>query len=143
MHAEEKKYMAIIKLRGVLADILCKISSDYKDYVNRYKRGVKQLLQYCQNSLYGEMVYSLLYYCKFNKSLTSIWFEINPYDPCVANKVIDGSQMTIYFHVDDFKLNHCERKSNNCMIKWLRQEYESIFEDGLGKMSVRRGKVNE
>ena len=29
------------------------------------------------------------------------------------------------------------------MIKWLRQEYESIFEDGSWKMSVRRGKVNE
>ena len=29
------------------------------------------------------------------------------------------------------------------MIKWLQQEYESIFEDGSGKMSVRRGKVHE
>jgi hypothetical protein len=28
------------------------------------------------------------------------------------------------------------------MITWLRQEYESIFEDGSGKMSVSRGKVH-
>ena len=36
------------------------------------------------------MVASLLYYCKFNKSLTNIGFEINPYDLYAANKVIDG-----------------------------------------------------
>jgi hypothetical protein len=28
------------------------------------------------------------------------------------------------------------------MIKWLRQEYESIFEDGTGQMTVNRGKVH-
>ena len=29
------------------------------------------------------------------------------------------------------------------MIKWLRQEYDSIFEDGSGKMVVSRGKVHK
>ena len=29
------------------------------------------------------------------------------------------------------------------MIKWIRQEYESIFEGGLGKMTVRRCKVHK
>jgi hypothetical protein len=28
------------------------------------------------------------------------------------------------------------------MIEWLRQEYESIFEDGSGQMTVNRGKVH-
>ena len=50
--------------------------------------------------------------------------------------------MTICFHADDC-LSHRERKSNDLMIKWLCQGYESIFEDGSGKMSVRRGKVHE
>ena len=47
------------------------------------------------------MVASLLYYRKFVKSLTDIDFVINPYDPCVANKMIEGEQTTICFHVDD------------------------------------------
>ena len=51
--------------------------------------------------------------------------------------------MKILFHVDDCKLSHFERKANDCMIKWLRQEYESIFEDGSGKMLVSQGKVHE
>ena len=29
------------------------------------------------------------------------------------------------------------------MIEYLRKEYESIFEDGSGKMTVKRGKVHE
>jgi hypothetical protein len=47
------------------------------------------------------MVASLLYHRKFTKSLTDNGFELNPYDPCVANKMIEGEQMTICFHVDD------------------------------------------
>jgi hypothetical protein len=49
----------------------------------------------CQNALYGTMVASFLYYSKFVKSLMDIGFIINPYDPCVANKIIEDTQMTI------------------------------------------------
>ena len=76
------------------------------------------------------------------KSLTSIGFEINLYDPCVANKMIEGKQQTLCFHVDDCKLSHVSSLVNDRMIEWLHQEYESIFEDGSGKMMVSRGKVH-
>jgi hypothetical protein len=87
-------------------------------------------------------VASLLYYRKFCKSLTDEGFKFNPYDPCVANKMIGGKQMTIAFHVDDCKLSHKDSKEMDKTIKWLRTEYESIFEDGSGKMSVSRGKIH-
>ena len=35
-------------------------------------------------------------------------FEVNPYDPCVANNTINGSQMTVTWHVDDLKISHKE-----------------------------------
>ena len=82
-------------------------------------RWVKQLLLHCQNDLYGTMLDILLYHSKFTKSLASIRFYINLYDPCVANKMIDGSQMIIGFHVDGCKLIHCGCKAYNCMIKCL------------------------
>ena len=78
-----------------MEDILCEVSSDYKVDVTKDKRGAKQLLLHFQNALYGTMVTSLLYYSKFTKSLTSIGFETNRYDPCVANKLIDSSKMAI------------------------------------------------
>jgi hypothetical protein len=128
---ENEKDMAFIKIRGVLVDILVEIAPDvYTSYVSRDKKGTKQLLVQCQNALYGTMVASLLYYRKFVKSLTDIGFIINPYDPCVANKIIEGKQMTICFHVDDFNLSYCKKKVTDTMIEYLREEYEKIFEDG-------------
>jgi hypothetical protein len=140
---EDEGDMAI-KIRGVLVDILVQIAPDvYKSYVTTDKKGTKQLLVQCQNALYGTMVASLLYYRKFTKSLTSFGFEINPYDPCVANKIVDGTQMTICFHVDDCKLSHRSSRANDNMIDWLRQEYESIFEDGSGRMTVSSRRVHK
>ncbi len=140
---ENEEDMAIMKIRGVLVDMLLDIAPDvYEPYVTTDKKGTKQLVVQCQNAIYGTMVASLLYYRKFCKSLTSIGFVFNPYDPCVANKTINGQQMTIAFHVDDCKLSHRESKEMDNMIEWLRKEYESIFEDGSGKMTVSRGKVH-
>jgi hypothetical protein len=98
-------------------DILVEIAPDvYKSYVLKDKKGMKQFLVQFQNVLYGTLVSSLLYYQKFINSLTDIDFMINPYDPCVANKNIEGEHMTICFHVDDCKLSHCKTKVMDIMI---------------------------
>jgi hypothetical protein len=77
------------------------------------------------------------------KSLTDIDFIINLYDPCVANKIIEGEQMTICFHVDDCKLSHRKKTIMDRMIGYLWQEYESIFKDESGAMTVSRGKIHK
>jgi hypothetical protein len=51
--------------------------------------------------------------------------------------------MTICFHVDDYKLSHRKKKVMDTIIEYLRQEYESIFEDGTGTMMVSRGKIHK
>jgi hypothetical protein len=141
---ENEKDMAFIKIRSILVNILVEIASDvYKSYVSKDKKGSKQLLVQCQNALYVTMVASLQYYRKFVKSLTDIDFVINPYDPCVANKMIEGNQMTVCFHVDDCKLSHPNTKVMDSMIEYLRQEYEIIFENGSGAMTVSRGKIHK
>jgi hypothetical protein len=89
------------------------------------------------------MVAGLFYYQKFVKSLTDIDFVINSYDTCVTNNIIEGDQMTICFHVYDCKLSHRKNKVMDSMIEYLRQEYESIFEDGSGAMTVSRGNIHK
>ena len=96
----------------------------------------------CLNTIYGMMVASLLYYCKFTRSLKNKGYVLNPYNPCVWNKMINGKQSTICFHVDDCKISHVSVKVNNNTIKWLRRDYESIFTDGSSEMKVARGKVH-
>ena len=36
-------------------------------------------------------------------------FKLNPYNPCIANMEINGSQVTMVWHVDDLMVTH---KSN-------------------------------
>ena len=44
---------------------------------------------------------------KMTNHLVKDWgFTINPYDSCVANKMINGKQCTIVWHVDDLKISH-------------------------------------
>jgi hypothetical protein len=62
MQVEDEEDMAIIKICGVLVDILVQIAHNvYKSYVTTDKKGMKQLLVQCQNALDGTMVTSLLY----------------------------------------------------------------------------------
>ena len=141
---EDENDTVFINIRGFLVDILVEIDPDvYKLHVTTDKKGVKQLLVQCQNALYGTMVASLLYYRKFTKSLTDVGFKINLYNPCVTGKMIYGQHMTICYHVDECKLIHRRIKVNDHMIKWLIQEYETIFKEGSGKMTVSRGKVHK
>ena len=97
----------------------------------------------CQNAIYGTMVASLLHYKKFCASLFREGFEPKPYDPCVFNRMVNGKQQTVLFHVDDCKISHVDKKVNDEFIEALRKEYESIFEDGTGKMKVHEGKVSQ
>ena len=139
-HIKDEKDIATIQLCGVIVDILLSIALDvYRSYITTDSKGNKQLIVQCQNALYGTMIASLLYYHKFVKSLTDIGFELNPYNPCVANKMIEGHQMTICFHVDNCKLSHKKSQCNDKMIKYLQKKYESVFEDGSGKMKVSHG----
>ncbi len=82
------------------------------------------------------MVADLLYYRKFLSSLKNRGFTVNPYDPCVWNRVIVSKQMTIRFHVDDCKISHLDPKVVDYTIAWLRNEYKSVFTDGTGMMKV-------
>ena len=40
---------------------------------------------------------SLLWYLKFKKDLENIGFKFNDYDPCIANRLVNGYQHTVRF----------------------------------------------
>ena len=141
---EDEKDMVIIKIKGTLVDMLVEIAPDfYGPYVTTDRKGIKQLICQCLNAIYGTVVASLLYYCKFCGTLMRNEFVLNPYAPCVADRITSGTQQTMCWHVDDCKLSHANEEDNDRFIETLRIDYESIFEDGSGAMTVTRGKVHE
>jgi hypothetical protein len=44
---------------------------------------------------------------------------MNPYDPCVANRMIGGKQQTVTWHVDDLMSSHVNKKVNDDFLEWL------------------------
>ena len=40
-------------------------------------------------------------------------FVVNPYDPCIANKIVDGHQLTLQWHVDDLMISHVDMSAIN------------------------------
>ena len=140
----DPKHRALIKVRGILAQILVDLAPEvYQDYIHYDKNGIMYLILECMNAMYGTMIASLLYFLKFCATLKRNGFEKNPHDPCVQNRVVKGKQQTVCFHVDDCKLSHGNSEVNTAFIDVLCEEYESIFEDGSRKMKVHRGKVHE
>ena len=62
----------------------------------------------------------LLHYKKFVRDVKTIGFELNPYNPYVANHSISSKQHTICWHVDDIKSNHVQTKVNYDFHNWLQ-----------------------
>jgi hypothetical protein len=83
-------------------------------------------------AIYGCVKSALLWYEKFSGTLKNMGFTINPYDPCVANCVIEGKQCTVAWYVDDMKISHI----NPDVVTDIINQLEKVFD----KMTVTRGK---
>jgi hypothetical protein len=125
------KDFTLLKVEGELVDIMCDVCSDYKKFVC-YKNGKKVLCLELLKALYGCIQSALLWYELFSSTLQGMGFELNLYDAFVANKVIDGKQCTIVWHVDDTKISHEDSKAVSHVI----QKIEARF----GEMAITRGK---
>jgi hypothetical protein len=110
--------------------------NDYQAYV-RQEGTHKVLYVEMKKVLYGMLQSSLLYYTKFQKDLEKQGFKINPYDPCVANRIIEGTQHTITWHVDNLKSSHINPKVNNNFLAWLKTTYAN---DKIGEIKAVCGR---
>ena len=113
-------------LRGKLAELMVKFAPQiYRQYVTLGAKGEPMLYVVLQKALYGCLRSALLFYLKLVADLEGRGFRLNPYDPCVANKMIDGAQMTLTFHVDDIKISHRDSEVVDDIIEWFKSIYGS------------------
>jgi hypothetical protein len=103
----------MMKIKGPLVDMLVTMDSEtYEEFVVQ-EGNVNVLYVQVLKALYGILQSSLLFYKKLKKDLEGIGFIINPYDPCVANRWINGKQQTLTWHVDDLESSHVDPKVND------------------------------
>ena len=107
-------------LQGVLAELMVKVEPElYRKYVIYDSKGRMILYVKMQKALYGMLKSVLLFYKKLVGDLEGAGFKLNPYNPCVANKIVNGTQMTVIWHVDDLKISHKILESVTKVIKYL------------------------
>ena len=127
----------IMKIRGPLVHILCEMDAEYQDYVV-IESNTPVLYVHLTKALYGMLVSAMLFYKKLKQDLLNYGFKINPYDPCVANKTVNGKQLTVSWHVDDLKVSHKDTTAVDEFLDWVKRMYGKI-----GKVKMTRGKIHE
>ena len=61
-------------------------------------------------------------------------FVINPYNSCVANKMINGTQMAIRWHVDDSLISHVSQSEIMKVVQGIKDIYEENLTETVGTM---------
>ena len=102
---KEKKLL--MKFRDEFVDIMCEVNPEYKQFVIE-ENGKKILYVKILRAIYGCIESALLWYELYVKVLKGMGFVLNPYDKCVANKMINDKQCTIAWYVDDNKISHVD-----------------------------------
>ena len=132
------KKRILLKITGRLVDALIKIAPDvYKPYVT-YVKGTKTLYVVVLKAIYGMLQSALLWYEHLRSDLESVGFVFNFYDACVCNRMVDGKQQTVRFHVDDLWSSHMDSKVNDDFLEWLNSKYGKY-----GPVKATRGKVHD
>ena len=89
-------------------------------------------------AIYRLLESALFFYKQLRKKIEEIGFQVNPYDPCVANMMVNDEQLTITWHVDDMKVSHKSVDIVDSFIDWIKLKYEDVT-----KVKATRGKVHD
>ena len=139
LQADNPDYV-LMRLDGILAELMVTIAPNiYRKYITTNAKGKPVLYVQLKKALYGMMKSALLFYRKLVTDLRSIGFVLNPYDPCVANKMIDGHQITVCWHVDDLLIGHKNHDVVTQFTRWLQQRYETPDKP----LKVTRGPIHD
>ena len=132
MPAEKKLLMVF---RGEFVDIMCEVNTEYKKYVTTDRNGKKILYVKVLRAIYGCIESALLWYELYVKTLKGMGFKLNPYDRCVANKMIKGKQCTIAWYVDDNKISHNDPR--------VVTEVLDAIKEHFGELVISRGNKHD
>ena len=131
LHAEMQEDKRVpMKFRGQFAEIMCKVNPEHKKNLT-IEKGKKILYVRVVRAIYGCIESAMLWYNLYVSTLKELGFSLNPYDKCVANKVVNGSQCTMTWYVDDNKLLHKDPRVVDSILKEMTNRF--------GELTTTRG----
>jgi hypothetical protein len=137
LHTDADEDITMV-LKGRLAQLIVHVVPNLnRKYITVDRKGMTILYVKMQKALHGLLKSDLPFYKKLVVELESDGFVLNPYDSCVANKVVNGKQMAVCLHVDDMKVSHCDPAQVIIFGEWLSRKY------GVAVVATHRGKVHD
>jgi hypothetical protein len=109
-------------LDPIVTKILCELDEMTTPFVGEDGRVFVKL----RRALYGCVQSSMLWYKKLQSVLLSNGYVANPYDPCVFNKIVEGKQVTIAFHVDDLLITSALETGAQSAIEILLANFTDV-----------------
>ena len=128
-----------VRFTGAMVNMLLHINHEmYEDYI-MIERGEWVMYMELLKVLYGTLQAACLFWQRLSKQLIDMWGLVpNKYNDCVVNKMINGHQMTVVWHVDDFKLSHMDAGE---VEKFVQQMEETFGQDT--PLTVSHGQVHD
>ena len=121
---DKSKERTHLRFEGVMVDQLVEIDPvKYGPHVHVDKNGRKYMYAECLKAIYGTLNAALLFWQLLSSDLRQWGFVVNPYDSCVMNKMINGKQCTILWHVDDLKISHVDPTVVSMVLKKINDKY--------------------
>ena len=95
-----------MRFTGKMVDLLLEVDHNmYAPYVTHEGRERMMYMELLK-VLYRMVWAARLFWEKLTAKLLEWGFTPNPYDSCVMNKIVQGKQLTVAWHVDDLKVSH-------------------------------------
>ena len=103
------------------------------------EKGEQVMYMELLKALYGTLRAARLFWQKLSKQLIDLCgFAPNKYDDCVVNRMINGHEMTVVWHVNDLKVSHIDTRE---VEKFVQQMEETFGKDT--PLTVSHGQVHD
>ena len=126
--------LVLLKFKGRMADMLANVNDKYRSHVVR-EDGKSVLYVKVIRAIYGCIESALQWYKLFSETLVGLGFTLNDYDKCIANKMVNGKQMTISWHVDDCIVSHVDQS--------VLDEFGKTMIKEFGDMKIMTGNKHD
>lgn len=127
-----------VRFVGRMAELLVMIDPKLYRPNIIVENGKPVLYAQLKRALYGMLQSALRFWEQVLEDLTELGFEVNPYDWCVANRTVNGTQQTVGWHVDDFLISHKDQRANEELANWFNTKYGQRT-----PVTIRQGKEHD
>ena len=90
------------------------------------EKGQRVLRVESLKALHGLLKSALSFYRKFVADVKDVDHELNDCDLCIANKIANGKQHTLVWHVDDVKASHIDPEVNDGFMQFVKDKCGGI-----------------